>query len=151
MSNNLGWTPIAENDPIGHEVANDNFDLFDEAISGAQGYDFDFAFTALPDPSTIVGKRVLVRDILVPANFFGSVGSLETSPDQDYPIDVTVDNVSIGTIIITSYATFIFETVGGTEKTIAANSVVRFISPPASPAETSLTGVSVTIKAALSL
>lgn len=147
MSNNLGWTPIAENDPIGHQVANDNFELFDAAISAAQAYDFGFTFSALPDPSSILGDVPIVRNITIPANMVGSVGIARTSPDMDYPIDVRVDDVSIGTITITSYGTFIFETGGGTAKDVDVGSVVSFVAPPASPPEASIANVSVTVRA----
>lgn len=141
MSNNLGWTEITENDPIAHEIANDNFGLFDAAISASTGWDFGFSFSDQPDPDTVIRIIPIVRDITIPADMTGSLGIVEVNPDLDYPIDVTVDTVSIGTITIQTDGTFVFETDGGTAKDVSAGSFLRFVSPPASPAITSILGV----------
>jgi hypothetical protein len=92
-------------------------------------YDFGFAKAGTPEAAEVVGKVMIARDIIIPADFEGSAGHVDVKPDDPFAIDVTVDAVSIGTITIDDEGDFTFETVANEAKEIGVGSVVRFVDP----------------------
>ena len=113
-------------------------------------YDFGFVSMATPGPGDVIGKLVIPRDVLLPANFAGAVGHVDVPPDAAWSVDVTVDGLSIGTIGVSTAGAVTFTTASPDPVLIGAGSVVRFIaSPVSSPAEASVAGTAVTLRGAV--
>jgi hypothetical protein len=95
-----------------------------------QPYDFGFACPGgPPDADEVLAKVIMPRAMTLPANLAGSAGHIDTNPTAQFDIDVTDDGSSIGTISIADTGAFTFTTDGGTAKSIAAGSVIRFVAP----------------------
>lgn len=115
------------------------------ATSASKSYDFGMAFSEEPTVSTIIQRVQVSRSIQVPADMTGSTGSVATAPAAQYDIDVRDDNVSIGTISVATDGSFTFTTASNTAKTIAAGSLVTFVTP--GTADGTIQGVAVGIQA----
>ena len=94
-----------------------------------------------------MGKVVLPRAVVLPADFAGAAGHVDTPPDDPFVIDVTGDAVSIGTITVSDAGAFTFATTSNEAKALAAGAVVRFVAPD--PADPSIAGLALTLLAAL--
>jgi hypothetical protein len=94
----------------------------------AQTRELNFSYYGSPPSSVEMGKVVSANPITFPANFVGSRGFVETNPAAAYDIDVQDDGVSIGTISISTAGAFSFATAGGTDKVVAAGSVITLVS-----------------------
>lgn len=92
-------------------------------------YDFGASFEATPTASQVVGRVQIGRNITVPADMAGASGAVQVNPTATFAVDVQDDGVSIGTISVNTSGFFTFTTAGGTAKSIAAGSVVKFIAP----------------------
>jgi hypothetical protein len=110
-------------------------------------YDFGFVKAATPTSSEVIGKVVIRRDVTLPADFAGAFGHVDTNPTAQFDIDVTKNGSSIGTISISTGGTFTFTTSGGTAKSIAAGSVIRFVAPASTDA--TVAGIAATLVGAL--
>lgn len=147
MSNTLGWIPIADNDPIAAEKANDNFGIFDAAIAaltpGGVPWDFGFSFSATPSNGATILIIPVTRDIVVPFDMIGSVGAIDGDlPGADYDIEMTVDNSLVGAITIATDGSFSFTTIASHHLSIMATQVIRFVAPaPSSPPPTNVSVV----------
>ncbi|NOR63378.1 MAG: DUF2793 domain-containing protein, partial [Rhodobacteraceae bacterium] len=99
------------------------------ALSIPAPYDLPLAFEGTPTASKVMGRVVLPRDLVLPADFTGSTGVIGTNPDASFDVDVTDDGVSIGTVNIATDGSFTFSTTGGTAASIAAGSLIEFVAP----------------------
>lgn len=118
-------------------------------ITGGPGtiYDFGATFETAPDAGAIFGRVLIGRDILIPPDFSGSFGAVDTNPGASYDIDVQDDGASIGTITVSTGGSFTFSTTSGTLKQIASGSVITFVASSGSPTETTIAGLSIIIRA----
>jgi hypothetical protein len=116
--------------------------------AGGGVYDFGaVAFTA-PPPGAVIGKVVLPRAIIIPADFAGARGDVDTPPVANWVVDVTRNGLSIGTVTVATDGALAFATVAGAAVPIAPGDVIRFVADPRdSPAETAIAGFAVTIAA----
>ncbi len=122
----------------------------DNWVPEARAYDFGFAFGAAPSNFSVIGRVFIPRAITIPGNFAGAGGFVETNPDAQFDLDVQDDGFTIGTISVATNGTVSFTTVSGTEKSVAAGSVIRAISPDAtSDPEATIAGFSAGIVATL--
>jgi len=112
-----------------------------------QGSPWDFGFTFIdePTPGGVIQTIPLTRDITIPHNMVGSVGVCESPPATTYSIDVTLDNVSVGTVHINTDGTYTF--ISGSTILGNAGQIVRFIAPPASPTPPMVSNAAATILA----
>jgi hypothetical protein len=108
-------------------------------------YDFGFAKAGTPTSDETMGKVVVARDIIIPADFAGAAGHVDVPPDDPFAIHVIVDAARIGTIAIDDDGSFTFATLANEAKEIGAGSVVRFVAPD--PADSSIESIAVTILA----
>ncbi len=118
---------------------------------GAAGggiYDFGAVAFAAPPPGAVIGKVVLPRAIVIPADFAGARGHVDTPPAADWVVDATRNGLSIGTITVATDGALAFATVAGAAVPIAPGDVIRFAADPRDdPAETAIAGFAVTIAA----
>lgn len=120
--------------------------------TGGGVYDFGAVAFAAPPPGAVIGKVVLPRAIVIPADFVGARGDVDTPPAADWVLDVTRNGLSIGTVTVATDGTLAFATAAGAAVPIAPGDVIRFIADPRdSPAETAIAGVAVTIAAEVAL
>jgi len=97
---------------------------------GTSYYDVPMAYSGGPPTSSEVMTSVMIaRQVTFPANFSGSYGNIGTNPTATFDIDVRDDGASIGTISISTSGVFTFTTNGGTQKVVAAGSLLEFIAP----------------------
>lgn len=108
-------------------------------------YDFGAAFASAPVAGSVITRVEIGRNITIPANFSGGSAHVATNPGATFDVDVRDDGVSIGTISISTGGTATLTTVGGTSKSVAAASVVTFVAPANSPAESTVAGFSAII------
>ncbi|MEI4235239.1 hypothetical protein [Roseovarius sp. D22-M7] len=115
---------------------------------GGGVYDFGAVTFAAPPPGAVIGKLVVPRAIVIPADFAGARGDVDTAPAADWILDVSRNGLSIGTITVATDGALAFATVAGAAVPIAPGDVIRFVADPRdSPAETAIAGFAVTIAA----
>lgn len=112
---------------------------------GSSSYDFGMTFGAEPSASTVIQRVQISRAITIPADMTGSTGSVNTNPGSAYDIDVRDDGTSIGTISIATDGTFTFTTTSNEAKSVAAGSLITFVTPGS--ADGTIDGVAVGILA----
>ncbi|MGI3212709.1 hypothetical protein ACROSR_16535, partial [Roseovarius tibetensis] len=118
------------------------------AAAGGGIYDFGAVAFAAPPPGAVIGKVVLPRAIVIPADFAGARGDVDTPPAADWVLDVTRNGLSIGTVTVATDGALAFATVAGAAVPIAPGDVIRFVADPRdTPAETAIAGFAVTIAA----
>ncbi len=113
----------------------------------AQAYDLGFDFPGAPGADEVVGRWYVPQTVTLAADFAGSGGAIDTTPTATLDLDVQDGGVSIGTVSISTGGAFTFTTTGGTEKVVAAGSVVRLVAP-ATPDATAA-GILLTLKGAV--
>jgi len=118
--------------------------------SGGGVYDFGLVAFQAPPPGAVIGKVVIPRAIILPADFTGARGDVDTPPAADWSIDVTRNGLSIGSITVSTTGAFAFATIANSAVPIAPGDVLRFVADPRDdPPEASIAGVSVTLAAEL--
>lgn len=100
-----------------------------EFFTATKSYDFGFAFGSEPGASEVIQRVQISRGITVPADMTGSTGTVAANPTSPYDVDVRDDGASIGTVSVSTGGTVTFATTGGTAKSVAAGSVITFLSP----------------------
>lgn len=98
----------------------DDFDMF---------YDLGMDFAGKPTNAQVIAHWIVIRGIVMPADFSGAAGKIETNPTGALAIDIKDDGTTIGTVSIATNGAFTFTTVSGTAKTVSAGSVVTAIGP----------------------
>lgn len=98
-------------------------------ITGALPYDIRLGFNSVPTTDQIIDTIPIVRDWTLPANMSGSVGYIDVDPTATFVLDLKDDGTTIGTISISTLGVFTFATTSGTEKVIAAGSLLTFVAP----------------------
>ncbi|PPB79750.1 uncharacterized protein DUF2793 [Albidovulum inexpectatum] len=111
---------------------------------GVQGYDIRTGFFDAPDASELIDAIPVVRDILFPANFAGSVAFVATPPSQAFVLSVRDDGTEIGTVTISTAGAATFATTAGQPVTVASGSKLDFVAP--STADTAIAGLWITLK-----
>lgn len=96
---------------------------------GTDYYDIQSGFTTTPITDQVLDTIFVGREVTFPADFSGSGGQIGTNPTGSFVIDVKDDGTDIGTITIGTGGTFTFATVSGTEKVVAAGSILTFVAP----------------------
>jgi hypothetical protein len=109
-------------------------------------YDVLCPFAGTPASSEILAKTPIPRQVTFPANFTDAAGDVGTNPAAQFDIDVQDDGVSIGTISIGTGGAFTFTTASGTEKTVAAGSILTFVAP--STTDANIANIAATLKGA---
>jgi len=112
---------------------------------GAPVYDFGMVAGAAPGADEVLGKVVIPRPLLIPADLAGSVVHVDTAPDADFVIAMTRNASAVATITVHDDASATLATTGNAPVAIAAGDVVRFVAP-ATP-DASISGISLTIAA----
>ena len=115
------------------------------AGSGTAVYDFGMLAHDTPGPAEVLGKVVLPRAILIPADLAGSVLHVDTSPDAAFEISMTVNGIVVATATIQTDGSTTFATAGTAPIAIAAGDVVRFLAPASTDA--SIAGIALTVAA----
>ena len=95
--------------------------------AGGGVYDFGMVAFAAPPPGAVIGKVVIPRAIVIPADFTGARGDVDTPPVADWSIDVTRNGLSIGTITASTTGAFTFATIANSAVPIAPGDVLRFV------------------------
>ncbi|MFZ3582172.1 hypothetical protein ACOI1H_08395 [Loktanella sp. DJP18] len=113
----------------------------------AQVYDFGMLTFPTPGASETLGKIIISRAVILPANLEGAVGHVDVNPADPFAIDLTRNGFSAGNITISTAGTFTFTTPGGSSVVLAAGDVVRFVAP--SVADTTIAGIAVTLAGSL--
>jgi hypothetical protein len=101
----------------------------DGGVTNPDPYDLLVSFAAVPTTDEIVEVIPIVRDVDFPANFAGSVGTIEINPTASFTLSIQDDAVEIGTIQISTGGAFTFATTGGTAKTVATGSILTAVGP----------------------
>ncbi|TGN62338.1 hypothetical protein E4L95_07070 [Paracoccus liaowanqingii] len=115
--------------------------------AAAQVYDFGMLTFPTPGASETLGKVIIPRAVILPANLTGAVGHVDANPAADFVIDVTRNGFSVGTITISPAGAFTFTTPGGAPVVLVAGDVVRFVAP--SIADPTIAGIALTIAGSL--
>ena len=116
---------------------------FDGFLVGNDFYDVRLLFKTTPASDEVLDTIPIGRTLVLPANLTGSVGVVGTNPTASFVISIQDDTVEIGTITVATDGTFTFATTSGTEKTVAAGSILTFDAP--ATADATIADLSVTI------
>jgi hypothetical protein len=112
---------------------------------GAPVYDFGMVAGTSPGAGEVLGKVVIPRPLLIPADLAGSAVHVDTAPDDDFVIVMTRNATAVASITVHDDASASLATAANAPVTIAAGDVVRFAAP-ATP-DASISGISLTIAA----
>jgi hypothetical protein len=112
---------------------------------GAPAYDFGMVAGSAPGAGEVLGKVVIPRPLLIPADLAGSAVHVDTAPDADFAIAMTRNAVAVASITVHAAASASLATSANAPVAIAAGDVIRFVAP-ATP-DPSISGVSLTIAA----
>jgi hypothetical protein len=112
---------------------------------GAPVYDFGMVAGTAPGAGEVLGKVVIPRPLLIPADLAGSAVHVDTAPDGDFVIAMTRNGVSVASITVHTDASVTLATSANAPVHIAAGDVIRFLAP-ADP-DASIAGISLTIAA----
>lgn len=83
---------------------------------------------ASPGSSEVIARYVFTRNVVIPADFSGSQGSVGANPSSSFVLDVQLDSSSIGDITISTGGAFTFDSTA-TEYGAGAGSVLEIIAP----------------------
>jgi hypothetical protein len=125
------------------------------SISLAQlaAYDLPFDFGEGAPPGTEPGNTLAIqvpRNIVIPADFTGSVGNALTNPTGTATFTIALDGGAIGTITISALGVVTFtSSTPGDNVNVAAGSVISISAPV--PANATLAGVTFTLACQRSL
>jgi hypothetical protein len=119
------------------------------AASNATFYrPFPFFFTTTPTASELLAQFSIVENIVLPANFTGSVGQVGVNPTSAFVLTVKKNSTTtIGTISISTAGVITWATTGGTTQALAAGDYVTFTGP-ATP-DATIANVSITLRGQL--
>lgn len=92
-------------------------------------YDLEFEFDTTPLADEVVGKKIISRDLELPANLTGSLGSVGTNPAASFVLSLKDDGVEIATITISTGGVFTFATTSGTFKAVSSGSLLTLEAP----------------------
>ena len=104
-----------------------------------------FFFVESPDPSATVFLWTAPTDFIFSDEFAGSVGSIDTTPDQPYVLAARLNGTLIGTITISPTGIFTFATENGAVA-VHQGDVLRVVAPPTGTCN----GVAVTLNGLIS-
>jgi hypothetical protein len=112
---------------------------------GAPVYDFGMVAGAAPGAGEVLGKIVIPRPLLIPADLAGSAVHVDTAPEDDFEIVITRNGTAVASITVHADASASLATAGNDPVAIAAGNVIRFLAP-ATP-DPAIAGISLTIAA----
>lgn len=112
---------------------------------GAAVYDFGMVAAATPEPGVVLGKVVITRALVIPAELAGSAADADTAPAAAFEIAMTRNGTAIGAITFNPDASVGFSSAAGAPVTISPGDVIRFVAPAV--ADASIAGISLTIAA----
>ncbi|MGY6570116.1 MAG: hypothetical protein ACXIVE_14070 [Salinarimonas sp.] len=115
------------------------------AGSGAPVYDFGMVANETPEAGAVLGKVIMTRALLIPAELAGSFAHVETPPDDAFVIAITRNGTLVGTVTIKPDASVDLSTSGSAPITITPGDIIRFVAPAVTDA--SIAGISLTIAA----
>ena len=81
-----------------------------------------------PGSSEVIGRYVFTRNVVIPADFAGSQGSVGANPSSTFVLGVELDGSPIGTITISTGGAFTFDN-SASEYGGGAGSVLEVIAP----------------------
>ena len=93
----------------------------------------------------VLGKVVIPRPLLIPADLAGSAVHVDTAPDADFAIALTRNGAAVASVTVHADASATLATSANAAVAIAAGDVVRFVAP-ATP-DPAIAGISLTIAA----
>jgi hypothetical protein len=112
---------------------------------GAPVYDFGMVAGTAPGAGEVLGKVVIPRPLLIPADLAGSAVHVDTAPDDDFVIVMTRNATAVASITVHADASATLATSANAPVAIAAGDVIRFVAP-ATP-DAAIAGISLTIAA----
>ncbi|MEX0971534.1 MAG: DUF2793 domain-containing protein [Paracoccaceae bacterium] len=121
------WQALASEAPIDGNAYGRKDGVWVEVAPAGIAYDVPFTFGGTPTSSEELGRPTIVRTLVFPADFAGSVGFVGTLPTAAFSIDIYDDATQIGTVDITTGGAVSFSSTGGLEITVAAGSLLRAI------------------------
>jgi hypothetical protein len=92
-------------------------------------YDIRFAFVSAPTSSQIIDTVLIARGITFSSNLSGSLGRVAINPTSTFVMELKANDVTIGSISVSTSGVFTFSTVDGTSKIIAAGTVLTLHAP----------------------
>jgi hypothetical protein len=122
--------------------------VFLVGASPTEVYDFGMVAFEPPEADAVMGKVVIPRAMVLPANLIGTRGDVDVTPTAAFEIGVSVNGAAVATITISETGGFTGATAGGLPVSISAGDVVRFIAPPSPDA--AIAGIAITLAGALS-
>lgn len=90
-------------------------------------YDFAVHAEGLLTSSQVVGRLVMTRDVVFPANFTKSVGNVAVNPTSTNVLEVFDDGVKIGEVSVATNGAFTFTTVSGAEQAVVTGSLLTVV------------------------
>jgi hypothetical protein len=108
-----------------------------------EAWDFGMTAFATPAASAVLGKVVVPRAVLLPANLAGARGHVDVAPTAAFEIALTRNGAPAGTITIDATGAFAFATAGGAALSIVPGDVLRFVAP--ATADTTVAGIALTL------
>lgn len=106
-------------------------------------YDIRFGFVETPGDAEVIDTIPIVREVTLPADMAGSIGTIGTNPAASFVMSVKDDAVEIGTITVSDAGVFTFATDSAEAKVIAAGSILTIEGP--ATADTTAEDLSVTL------
>lgn len=97
--------------------------------AGSSSYHIRLGFKTVPTSSQVLDVIPLPEEVTFPGDFVDSVGVIGVNPTATFTIDVQDDGVSIGSISISTSGVIAFSTTSGTDKVVAAGSILTFVAP----------------------
>jgi hypothetical protein len=122
--------------------------VFLVGASPTEVYDFGMLAFEPPEADAVLGKVVLPRAVVLPANLAGARGDVDTPPTASFEIRLSVNGANLGTITISEAGLFTFATAAGLPIALGAGAVVRFVAPPTPDA--AIAGIAITLAGSLS-
>lgn len=108
-------------------------------------YDVAMGYTSKPAASQLIGKINLVRPIVVPAAFAGSIATVETAPVASAVFSIRINDAEIGTITFAAGAKSGTFTGPASKSMWVATNSLSIVAPAV--ADAALSGLSVTLNA----
>lgn len=126
----LGCHVFVEDEATNVQWTGSAWDVFAAGGSGGSTpYDIRFGFGATPAASQVIEAILIVRDVTIPADFAGSLGSIGLVPVANMVLSVQDDGVEIGTVTIGTDGFFTFATTGSASQTVLAGTLLTLVAP----------------------
>ena len=120
------------------------------AVGAGRGggvYDFGMLADASPAGGAVMGKVVLPRAVVLPADLAGARAHVDTPPETPFEIALRRDADTVATLTVAPDGSVACATAAGAPGASAPGQVVRFVAPAV--ADPAIAGIAVTLAGAL--